>query len=281
VKKSMGEPMFLLYTPEDKNLNNPFSAFFNSRSKEEFYELSPLNIAPTYDDKPYLNQFDKKLKEHWKLLLRLGIVSVALFLLIFRELFSLKPLSRKISFSFLSTLFTAVAYMWVELILIQKFNILLGSPVISMAIVLITFFFFNGAGSLFSSMISTRGKLFLLMGGTVFLIILYAVLPYMVHALLKQPVYMRMISGISWTAIAGFFAGVPFPLIISVVVDEFKREKVPLLVAFDGIVSVLSAGTLMLLSVLYGFNFMFLLAVVFYFTGICLVGFLLLMNKHG
>ncbi len=275
VKESLGEPMYLLYSPEDRDLNNPFAAFFRTSDIASFYEKSPLDISPTYDDRPYLNQFDKKLTEHKKLLLHLLIISSFLLLLILRGLRDNFLFSRKGISSLLSIIFIAAGYMWVELILLQKFNILLGSPVLSMGIILVSFFFANGMGGYVISTLSTRFRRFLLATVPLFLFILYFVLPGVTGWLMDKDFSYKVLSGVLTGSLTGFVLGIPFPLLLHNIKEWDGNDRLPLLISFDGIFAVLSVGLIMLLSVLYGFNLLLLVSSFCYIPGVILIAILM------
>lgn len=276
VKDSLGEPMYLLYSPEDKELNNPFAAFFRVSDIGLFYELSPLNISPTYDDKPYLNQFDKRLTEQWKLLSYLFVISSFLLFLIFRGLKNNLLFSKRIFYSLTTIVFISIGYMWIELILVQKFNILLGSPVLSMGIILVSFFFANGIGSYTVSIVSIRMKKFFLAVIPVLLFILYRALPVITEALLDNHFFYKLLSGVFTGTVTGFVLGIPFPLLLNNIKKWTSNERmVSLLISFDGIFSVLAVGLIMLLSVLYGFNLLLLVSVFSYIPGIIMIALLM------
>lgn len=277
VKSTLGEPMFLLYSPQDRELNNPFSAFFKTQDKEGFYKKSPLNIEPTFDDRPYLNQFDKKYSEHRKLLFQLGIISILLIILILRELWkSVSFLSETLTILF-TIILIAVAYMWIELVLIQKFNILLGSPVLSMGIVLTTLFFFNGVGSAVSSKLKQKQRIILFLFLPAMFFLFYLLLPEFVPLLFKKSYSARFVSATAIVSIAGFFSGIPFPQILDFAGQRIQKNVIPLLIAFDSVLSVLAVGLLMLLSVIYGFNLLLFISVLFYLISVILL--ILLLRK--
>ncbi len=271
VKESLGEPMYLLYSPEDRDLNNPFSAFFRTSDITSFYEQAPLDISPTYDDRPYLNQFDKKLTEHKKLLSYLLVISFFLFFLILRGLKDNFLFSGKGISSLLSIIFIATGYMWVELILLQKFNILLGSPVLSMGVILVSFFFANGIGSYVVSILAGMVRKVLLAIIPLFLFILYFVVPEITVALLDEDFSYKLLSGILTASLTGFILGIPFPLLLNNIKEWTNNRRLPLLISFDGVFSVLAVGLIMLLSVLYGFNFLLLVSAFCYIPGVILI----------
>jgi predicted membrane-bound spermidine synthase len=271
VKESLGEPMYLLYSPEDKELNNPFSAFFKESDINSFYERAPLNISPTYDDRPYLNQFDKKLTEHWKLLAYLVIISSVLLFLIFKFLKKNLLFSKKIYYSLIAIIFIAVGYMWIELILVQKFNILLGSPVLSMGIILVSFFFANGVGSYVISILTPKLKKLFLATIPVFLFILEIALPVITKELLDENSGLKIFSGILTSAVIGFVLGTPFPVLLNSIKKYTGDDKLSLFISFDGVFSVLAVGLIMLLSVIYGFNILLEASAFLYIPGIILL----------
>lgn len=268
IKESLGEPMYLLYSPEDKTLNNPFAAFFRTSDVRQFYEIAPYDISPTYDDRPYLNQFDKKLTAHRDLLKNLIFISSLLLFYIF---FNIRKNFLRFIHVFTATIFIAVAYMWIELIIVQKFNILLGSPIVSMGITMVSFFVANGLGSMVMSKRNKINRTLMLISVPLIVLIIFKYLPEVVPFLLDKPQIYKVLSCIFVSLLSGFFLGMPFPVLIDIMNNMRAMEEIPLLISFDGIFSVLAVGFIMFFSVIYGFNLLLFISAILCIPGILLV----------
>jgi hypothetical protein len=149
-----------------------------------------------------------------------------------------------------------VAFMAVEVVLIQKYALLIGASAYSIATVLLTLLLASGIGSRFAARVSDE----LAMVGVVVLLLLHAtVFGHLVVPLSGLSMTARVLATTVLIAPLGFFMGMPFPkgaLRVGDLVDWGF--------AVNGASSVLGATAVMLVSFTWGFTLALLAGAVMY-----------------
>jgi hypothetical protein len=141
-----------------------------------------------------------------------------------------------------------LAYLLVEVSLIQKHMLLLGQPTLAIATVIGVLLFFSGLGSAASPRIPWRSAMLAL----ALLLLLYAALLNVVTPiLLPLPVVARMGITALLLAPVGFLMGVPFPRGIMALE---RTDLIPWAWAANGSASVVSAVLAAILSLSLGFT---------------------------
>lgn len=235
----------------------PFAPLQWGSSLEEFLAGDPTyDLSPTDDDQPYFFKLDPGLPSPvQQALMAAGILSVGLFLL---SLWTAAPAGgrwRWVSLVIYAALIGA-GFMLVEIPLIQRFQLLLGYPVLSVATVLGTLLPAGGLGSLVSQRWPETSLLrwvivaALWIGGVALLYRL--ILPSLARQLLAAPLAWRVLAAISLTALLGIPMGVPFPSLMRLAAQY--RGHVALLWALNGAFSVLGSTLAVVLSMTWGFS---------------------------
>jgi predicted membrane-bound spermidine synthase len=160
-----------------------------------------------------------------------------------------------------------VGFMLIEVPLIQRFQLLLGYPVLSLVTVLGTLLLSAGLGSL----ASRRWPAMLALGRVttaavwigLIAVIYWVALPALTHGLLAAPLALRLLATVALTAVLGFAMGIPFPSALRLAGDRDERD-VPLLWAINGSFSVLGSALAIVLAMSYGFSVTMLAGAVIY-----------------
>jgi predicted membrane-bound spermidine synthase len=159
-----------------------------------------------------------------------------------------------------------VGFMLVEIPLIQRFQLLLGYPILSLVAVLATLLFAGGVGSVLSQRWKTArlNRRVMLAGLWIAgLAVIYRVaLPTLLDAVLKQPLAVRVLAVIVLTALLGIPMGIPFPSLMRLA-GQF-RQRVALLWAVNGVFSVLGSVLAVVMSMTWGFSWALLLGALLY-----------------
>ncbi len=250
---------------------------------EKFLEDYGFMIHPATDDKPYFAQF-LKLGNIGKLsrifgsdqvpFLELGYLIVVVTLIqstILALLFIILPLLRlrKSHRGKGGTLLyfgaLGVGYMFVEIILIQRFVLYFGHPVYALSAVISTMLIASGAGSLTSGKIPAVPR----SPAGIGLIITFMLLFY---TFLLTPILQWSIAGalpvkiiisLMLIGIPSFFKGFMFPLGIRYL-TSYDPGQAPWAWGINGSVSVISTSLAMLIAVEAGFMFVMTVAVICY-----------------
>lgn len=251
--------------------------------KPEIIEDYGFMISPATDDRPYFSQF-LKLSQLRRLsetfggdqlpFLELGYLIVIVTLVqsaILAMIFIILPLlrlrkshrSKKGTLIYFATL--GIGYMFVEIILIQRFVLYFGQPVFAISAVISTMLIASGAGSLLSGKLpATPGHpaivgaiiTFFLLGYTFFLT------PIMQWSI-ASALPLKIIISLLLIGIPSFFKGMMFPLGIRYL-SGYDASQVPWAWGINGSVSVISTSLAMLIAVEAGFRVVMGIAVLCY-----------------
>lgn len=143
-----------------------------------------------------------------------------------------------------------IAFLFVEIPLAQRFILVLGHPVVALAVVLFTLLLFSGIGSLTVQ----RWRLEVALAALVLLVGLYpVVLPLFATLALRLPEWERIALSILVLAPAGYLMGLPFAGGVRVL-ERHDSSLIPWAWAINGSVSVVSAVLAVLLALSWGFT---------------------------
>lgn len=267
-------------------LDNPtyFTATKNflTSNYNQFNDLYPFDISPPSDNKPYFYNFfnynmlkqiisrNKKsppVIEWGYFLLVILILPTTLTALIF-IIIPLHFIKEKTKIEFKESLFFAllgIGFFFIEMPLIQKLILFLSHPIYSVATVITTLLIFSGIGSFFSNSLFPEKKRILYVTILIaFYLLLFTLfynkilLPFSYLPFLKKlPIAILVISPIA------FLMGIPFPFSL----NKFKRIKqkhYPWIWGINGFSSVISIIIATILAIEFGFNIVFMFAIVCY-----------------
>jgi hypothetical protein len=158
-----------------------------------------------------------------------------------------------------------VAFMLVEISLIQRLILFLGQPVLSLAAVLSSLLGGAGTGSLWSSRTS-KGKIpkgiswaSLGAAGVILCYILF--LPAVLEQLLGLGLVLRLGVTLLFLGPLGFLMGLPFPLGIRLMKEMGRGEDIPWMWGANGVSSVLGSATAIVVALTLGFTASLLIGV--------------------
>lgn len=246
------QPLFL---PDMFEL--PFAPLLQGSTLEEFLAGDPTyDLSPTDDDQPYFFKLDPGLPSPVRQALVIAAaLSAALLLLSLWSAGTAGGRWRWVGLVIYAALIGA-GFMLVEIPLIQRLQLLLGYPTLSVATVLGTLLLASGLGSLVSqrwpeARLLRRVSLAALWVGAVALAY-RAVLPPLVRWLLGTPLAWRVLATIGLTALVGIPLGIPFPSLLRLAARY--RQRVALLWALNGAFSVLGSTLAVVVSMTWGFG---------------------------
>ncbi len=156
-----------------------------------------------------------------------------------------------------------VAFMGVEIILIQKYALLLGTSLYSMATVLLTLLIASGIGSRFADHFSDRAVFPAIVG---WLCLEALAFGFLADVAGGQSLAFRSLLAVVLIAPVGFFMGMPFPkgaLKVGALIDWGF--------AVNGAASVLGSVLILVLAFAWGFTIALLVAALFYLAAFVLI----------
>lgn len=206
-----------------------FREFLDTTPREDFYQAYPYDVKPPSDDHPFFNHYFKwsqledilqNLGSTWQpfggagylvilLILLLALILSGLLILLPALVARRRGKQHRKKGTPLYFGLIGLAFMLVEMPLIQDFILFLDQPAYALTAILFCIFLFSGLGSNYGSRkIPLSTALLLLVGILVLDIFL---LPYLVDALLGLSLFVRLIVTVIVIAPVGFLMGIPFP----------------------------------------------------------------------
>ena len=162
------------------------------------------------------------------------------------------------------------AFLFIEMAFIQKFILFLSHPLYSVAVILSGFLVFAGLGSAWSEKLaqkyegSSRAPITMATGGVALLTLLYVfLLPLVFQRFIGYSDPVKITLSVALIAPLAVCMGMPFPLGLKRTA-ETAPDFIPWAWGINGFASVMSAVLATLLAIEFGFNFVIMLALVFY-----------------
>ncbi|MCX7788041.1 MAG: hypothetical protein N2442_10125 [Spirochaetes bacterium] len=253
--------------------------------ERDLFKRYVFNIDPATDDRPYYTAYVKPasvplvvknlkdLSEEWGYILLVATFLVSLLfgaLIIavpavgrWEELFQHRKgtLQVLVYFSCLG-----IAYMLVEIFLIQRLSFFLEDPIFSTSVVITAMLVLSGIGSLTSGRSSLpRNRLltFAVLGISLSLLFYIFLLSPLLDALLGAPLVVKILLSILFIAPSAFFLGMPFPTGLSYV-SQRRPNLIPWAWGVNGCLSVTGSVLARLASVSLGYRMVLLGAILLY-----------------
>jgi spermidine synthase len=261
--------------------------------RSAFYNTYDFEVTPPTDDRPFFFHFFRweqtpsvieNLGRRWQPFGGSGyfvLLALLAFALAAAVVFILLPIALRKSFRealrkagagrSMRTLgfFTAIglAFLLVEIALIQRYMLVLGRPTLALALVIGALLLFSGLGSLMSQRLYHQYTI----AGLALLIGLYPFLANLfIASLLALPLVMRVLLVALMIAPVGFLMGIPFAGAVRALSDN--RDLVPWAWAVNGSASVVSAILASMLALSSGFTIVLLVGGGLYLVAALLAG---------
>ncbi len=285
------DPLLLPYISEterqrynvlgDTDLFHYVDAIMNA--EQSIFNDYGFMVSPATDDKPYFSQF-LRLRQLPRMseiysgdqvpFLELGYLIVVVTFIqsaILALIFIILPLTRlrKSRHRKAGTLLyfgaLGIGYMFVEIILIQRFVLYFGQPVYAISAVISTMLVASGVGSLLSGRVKATPKLPVIFGMIITCLLLgyLLFLTPILQLTIASPLLKKIIISLMLIGIPSFFKGFMFPLGIRYL-SGYDAGQVPWAWGINGSVSVISTSLAMLIAVEAGFRFVMGVAVICY-----------------
>lgn len=262
--------------------------------REAFYASYPFRIRPPTDDMPFFFHFFRwgqtptiveNLGRNWQPFGGSGyfvLLALLIFAIVAAFIFILLPILTRQSFRqglFVSgkhlslrilAYFTAIglAYLLVEVSLIQRYILILGEPTLAVATVIGVLLLTSGIGSILTDRLPWRPAMLLL-------VIFIALYPFMVNSITSLLLSLNLISRIGAVGLLitpiGLLMGIPFASGIHAM--QHITELVPWAWAINGSASVISAVLAAILALSLGFTAVLVIGAGLYLVAASLAGF--------
>lgn len=258
------------YSDETKNTreNQLLKSLGKGMSLTDYIHKDPYDISPVKDDSPYFYKVHRGVPLMY-LWLMSGVIFIGVLVFLIPYLKIRKQKDRESVHLALSVFLPiGVGFMMIEVTLFQKLVLYLGSPTISLSILLASLLIGMGTGSYFGDRIfpGHLGKrlrvitLLIVMVGAI-LIFTY---PMLLNWLLVTGQAVRSIVNFMIILPFGFLLGIPFPSGIQFLKQSNLESLIPWMYGLNGIMSVLGSVLAVIFSMLFGFTPTFFIGLSFY-----------------
>lgn len=258
---------------------------------QAFIDAYKFNIEAATDDQPYLFHFFKwqtlpeilpllgtggsfLLESGYLLLITTllqailaSLLLIALPLWLWKGNLGIEPGSKNHLQMLVYFFCLGLAFLFIEIAFIQKFILVLHHPLYAITVVLSTFLISAGAGSYFSTYLSSSADklaFMLPMAAIALLSISYSLgFESIAEFLLKTGSLSRYLFSIIMIAPLGFFMGMPFPMALAKI-SQTTPALIPWAWGINGCASVISAILATLIAMQFGFTVLIFMAIVLY-----------------
>ena len=259
--------MTTLFSPGEHELL--FASLRRLSDVDDFIDPgASYDLSPTTDDSPFFFKLDFGAPQAIRQALTGAVIVAAMLFAAAALLFQKQPGNSPVRWLVMVVYAALIGagYLLVEIPLIQRFQLLLGYPILTLSVTLGTMLFASGMGSL----ISQRWETGALIGRVALAAFLIAALglayrlflPPLIEALLPAGMPVRVAAVVILSALIGLPMGIPFPSLIRVA--GASHQQVALLWAVNGAFSALGSVSAVILSMAYGFSWAFVAGAVCY-----------------
>ena len=248
----------------------------------DVYNREVYNFEPVTDDRPF--PFDVlRARPHLKTILKptvtltllLGLLP-AVLLLVWRSLRRREnenlSRGRQLAFGAFAVLYFAllgIGYLALEVVFMQKLQIFIGIPVLTIASVLGTMLFFSGLGSVLSETWTTKRQALAFVGIILLALAYLAIMDGMITHLTFLPTFVRVLLVILLLAPLSFLMGTPFPFGMQKAKQVLDDRFGAAMFGLNGAFSALATPLALAMGMIAGYTKAFLLGTAVYL--VCLV----------
>jgi len=240
-------------------------------SLKDYINKDPFDISPVWDDSPYFYKVKRGIPDDYFWLL-IGVILINLMLVAIPYSFIKRKVKNDETKALLLPLIIficiGVGFMILEISLFQKLILYLGSPTISLSILLSSLLVGMGFGSYLSKKIFNdiliKKILFASLAVVLFGIVLFTFIPVIFNKLLAYSLIIRAIVSIIAILPLGFFLGIQFPTAIQILNHDNLNEYIPWMYGINGMMTVLGSVLAVIISMISGFIVSFYVGLFFY-----------------
>jgi hypothetical protein len=159
--------------------------------------------------------------------------------------------------------------MLVEIVMMQKYTLILGHPIFAFAVVLSSLLISSGLGSIYSHRYKNPYKAIWLglAGIAVSMAVSYFFVYFLETSIIGWTLIARMSTIIILVALSGFFMGFMMPSGIRAICENEEGDSIPWMWSVNGVFSVLASFVAIYISIIFGYTLVFILGLAVYIIG--------------
>ena len=244
-----------------------------SLSLEDYINKDPYSISPVYDDSPYFYKVKRGIPDDY-LWLFIGVALLCTIVITIPYSIIKKGIKKNDRKRLLIPLkiFISIGagFMILEVSLFQKLILYLGSPTISLSILLGSILIGMGIGSFYGGKICANDtkKRMVIVCTAIFIsgIVIFILYPFILDKLLTYNQVLRSVVSFFMIIPFGFLLGIPFPSAIQLLREEKMEKYIPWMYGVNGAMSVLGSVIAVIIAMIWGFTPSFFIGLTFYLS---------------
>ncbi|MEW6102081.1 MAG: hypothetical protein AB1481_07325 [Candidatus Omnitrophota bacterium] len=268
---------------------------FDNNAENEFYEKYEFDVTPTTDDSPFFYHYNRKaslqkessapwpasyfnrIRGVWHifvlsfLCLHASVLSLALVLMPLMFLRKKAVMPGAVIFTCIYFPAIGFAFMLLEMGILQKFVLFLGSPIYSMAVVIPVILIGAALGTLSSGLIKNdnlkRWVPVIVFICGILIISFVKFMPFLSGIFLLASLWLRIVIVAAVIIPISYFMGFAFPLGLRIISTKDTR-LVPWAWAINGCASVIASIVAIMIAMSFGFNLVLITSACFYFMAV-------------
>ena len=257
---------------QNTRVNNLLSGLHSGRILlKNYIKKDQYDISPCYDNSPYFYKVKRGVPGDFKWLLY-SVLIINILILLIPYYFMKKTVNKKnkqiLMLNLLLFSCIGIGFIIIEISLFQKLILYLGSPTVSLSILLCSLLIGMGIGSYFSKKILNHYEIKKIKYASIAILtyglLIYQVLPLVLMPLLQYGIFYRVIASIVSILPLGLFLGIPFPTAITLLDKRDLKKYIPWMYGLNGTMTVLGSVSAVIVSMVYGFTQAFLFGLGFY-----------------
>ena len=236
---------------------------YGRSSLEEIMARNSSDISPVRDDSPFFYKVDKGVPgDFTDLLAATSVVALLSVVIPFTRIRSKVKKNKKgkqkekILLPLSVFIGIGIGFMILEISLLQKFILYLGSPTVALSILLASLMVGMGVGSYFGAKIYPQDVIKRLKSVSGLIVaagvLLFVVHPLILNELMGYGLVVRAIASFVLLSPFGFLLGIPFPTGIQMLKQYNLVKYIPWMYGVNGIMSVLGSVLAVVLSMVWG-----------------------------
>ena len=233
---------------------------------DDYINQSQFNIKPCFDESPYFYNMKKGIP--------VSLTNLLIAVLIINILVIVIPfilIKQKTSILMSPLLYFAclgIGFMIIEVSMFQKLILYLGSPTISLSILLSSLLVSMGIGSHAGNRIYTDSHLkrihFVSLGIVIIGTLIFFLSQYILNIFLQYSLFVRIIISVILILPFGFLLGVVFPSCLQLLKSRQLSACIPWMYGINGTMTVLGSVLAVIISLIFGFTVSFFIGLLFY-----------------
>jgi len=274
-------PLQVYHAPGHRPAPSPFLPIIEAPDLDAYLASLPYDIAPATDDRPLFYLFDRSLFFHWMYFgLFMAVITAGVGVPLVFTLWRFRLLKEPGTWSGLVYFFAIGAgYMFLQATLLQKISLFIGSPTLSLSLVITSFLLLGGIGAGLSDRVPERLRTAVIILAGVMAMVYFFGIDWLLASASRPSLLTRSLVSFAFLSPLCLAIGLPFPQGLNRIKAATSHNSAALFFAVNAAAGSFAVAAFNLLLPMAGIKQIMLAGAVLYFTAAA--SFPLLKLKRG